>query len=76
MSELREVEDTICVVGEQLLAEDGISQLALAFACFGVDGGLTSCRLVIGPGGPGGPGGPEILRPSSPLSPFRTFKGR
>lgn len=37
--------------------------LALVVACFSVSG-LTSCRLVVGPGGPGGPGGPEILRPS------------
>lgn len=47
--------------------------LFLCFFCF--EGGLTSCRLVIGPGGPGGPGGPEMLCPSSPLLPLKTLKG-
>lgn len=78
-SELCEVEDALCDIEEQLLAEDGISELAfyvclfLCFFCF--ECGLTSCRLVTGPGGPGGPGGPEMLCPSSPLLPLKTLKG-
>ncbi len=76
-----EVKDSFSVIQHQLRLEKQFKTNAMELASISLKSiqgdiikmwyinGLTSCRLMTGPGGPGGPGKPI---PSRPLSPWNT----